>query len=109
MPWKLKASSVFCAAISDDLVWEDYGLLQHCTTSNQNLQQEKASTTILLSFAVKGQTAVMCGMKEWQRLHTIYHMGNKEKLPSVFEARVSAINGGVAGVAGTGSECSVNV
>ena len=49
----------------------------------------------------------MCGMKEWQRLHTIYHEGNKEKLPSVFEARVSAINGGVAGV-GTGSECSVN-
>ena len=41
----------------------------------------------------------MCGMKEWQRLHTVYHMGNKEKLPSVFEARVSAINGGVAGVA----------
>ena len=101
MPWKLKAPSVTCAAISDYLVWEDYGLCStaQLATSSQNLQQEKASTNILLSFAVKGQTAVMCGMKEWQRLHTVYHMGNKEKLPSVFEARVSAINGGVAGVA----------
>ena len=100
MPWKLKASSVTCAAISDYLVWEDYGL---CSTaqlatriSSRKKRQQPSYCRSLLK--VK-QTAVMCGMKERQRLLTIYHVGNKEKLPSVFEARVSAINGGVAGVA----------
>ena len=55
--WRLKAPSVTCAAILDDLVWEDYALC----SSKQNLQFENASTgrpSYKLFFGPKGQRTV---------------------------------------------------